>query len=98
MNELVDQFRAIATRAGFGNTYIDTAVKNIYSTEKESLGDIGGDISDYLKTLHADFPEGHTKDQYASHDKWSDVYEGSEWLEPVGLVWVELNCVVVGKW
>ncbi|KAK4303692.1 hypothetical protein Pmani_024319 [Petrolisthes manimaculis] len=66
MNELVDQFKTIAVRAGFDNTYIDSAVKNFYSTEKESMVAGGGntDISEYLKTLPSDMCEDPaTKDQ-----------------------------------
>lgn len=68
MNELVDQFKTIAVRAGFDNTYIDTAVKNIYSTEKETMA--GTDISEYLKTLPSDMCEDQSKDQFrTSHDQ-----------------------------
>lgn len=71
MNELVDQFKTIAVRAGFDNTYIDTAVKNIYSTEKESMA--GTEISEYLKTLPSDMCEDPSKDQFrSSHDQWSN--------------------------
>lgn len=83
MNELVDQFKTIAVRAGFDNTYIDTAVKNIYSTEKESMA--GTEISEYLKTLPSDMCEDPSKDQFrTSHDQWSnDERTGIVWLSEI---------------
>lgn len=64
MNDLVDQFKSIAARAGFDNTYIDSAVKDICSTEKE----VKGDISEYIKSLST---VEQTMDQYGSHDQWA---------------------------
>nr|XP_045625393.1 cytoskeleton-associated protein 5-like isoform X4 [Procambarus clarkii] len=65
MNDLVDQFKSIAARAGFDNTYIDTAVKDICSTEKEAKGD----ISEYIKSLPSEFSVEQTMDRYGSHDQ-----------------------------
>ncbi|XP_071537702.1 cytoskeleton-associated protein 5 isoform X3 [Panulirus ornatus] len=62
MNDLVDQFKSIAARAGFDNTYIDSAVKDICSTEKE----VKGDITEYIKSLTT---VEQTMDQYGSHDQ-----------------------------
>lgn len=66
MNELVDQFKSIAARAGFDNTYIDTAVKDICSTEKE----VKADVTEYIKSLSSDYTVEKTMDPYSSHDKW----------------------------
>ncbi|XP_042209858.1 cytoskeleton-associated protein 5-like isoform X3 [Homarus americanus] len=65
MNDLVDQFKSIAARAGFDNTYIDTAVKDICSTEKEAKGD----ISEYIKGLPSEYNVEQTMDRYGSHDQ-----------------------------
>uniref|UniRef100_A0A0N7ZBI0 TOG domain-containing protein n=1 Tax=Scylla olivacea TaxID=85551 RepID=A0A0N7ZBI0_SCYOL len=46
MNDLVDQFKSLAAYAGFDNNYIDSAVQNICSTEKE----MKGDITEYINT------------------------------------------------
>ena len=46
MNDLVDQFKSLAARAGFDNTYIDTAVKDIYSSKNG-----GSDVKDYMKNI-----------------------------------------------
>ncbi|KAK8725453.1 hypothetical protein OTU49_010866 [Cherax quadricarinatus] len=65
MNDLVDQFKSIAARAGFDNTYIDTAVKDICSTEK----DVKVDISEYIKSIPSEFSVEQTMDRYGSHDQ-----------------------------
>ena len=47
MNELVDQFKTMASQAGFDNTYIDSAVKDICSAKK------GEEVKDYNKILQS---------------------------------------------
>lgn len=53
MNDVIDQFKSIAARAGFDNTYIDSAVKDICSTEKNG----SGDLSEYIKTMSSELVE-----------------------------------------
>lgn len=65
MNDLVDQFKSIAARAGFYNTYIDTAVKDICSSEKDAKVD----VKEYIKNLSSDITLEKTLDPYSSHDK-----------------------------
>lgn len=45
VNELVDQFKALAAQAGFDNTYIDSAVKDIYIEENKEFKSVSSDIS-----------------------------------------------------
>lgn len=47
MNELVDQFKSMASQAGFDNTYIDSAVKDICSAKKAEQA------KDYNKILQS---------------------------------------------
>ncbi|ROT81421.1 Cytoskeleton-associated protein 5 [Penaeus vannamei] len=68
MNELVAQFKSIAARAGFDNTYIDTAVKDICSAENKGSGE-RLDISEYIKTLSSDYGIEQNKEQFSSHDQ-----------------------------
>lgn len=65
MNDLVDQFKSLAAYAGFDNNYIDSAVQDICSTEKE----MKGDISEYLKGMSSEYPVEPSVDQYGSQDK-----------------------------
>ena len=51
MNDLVDQFKSLAAYAGFDNNYIDSAVQNICSTEKE----MKGDIQEYIKNISTEY-------------------------------------------
>ncbi|CAL4124725.1 unnamed protein product, partial [Meganyctiphanes norvegica] len=51
MNELVDQFKALAARAGFDNTYIDTAVKDITNNETKSQVDEVNQYTEYIKSV-----------------------------------------------
>lgn len=60
MNELVDQFKTMASQAGFDNTYIDSAVKDICSAKKA-----GADpVKDYNKILQSvtELTQEHTKE------------------------------------
>ncbi|XP_037791590.1 cytoskeleton-associated protein 5-like [Penaeus monodon] len=68
MNELVAQFKSIAARAGFDNTYIDTAVRDICSAENKGSGE-RLDISEYIKTLSSDYGIEQNKEQFSSHDQ-----------------------------
>lgn len=70
MNELVAQFKSIAARAGFDNTYIDTAVRDICSAENKGSGE-RLDISEYIKTLSSDYGIEQNKEQFSSHDQWA---------------------------
>ncbi|XP_018010529.1 cytoskeleton-associated protein 5 [Hyalella azteca] len=47
MNELVDEFKTLASKAGFDNTYIASAVKDICSSEKSDK------VKDYNKLLQS---------------------------------------------
>lgn len=57
MNELVDQFKTMASQAGFDNTYIDTAVKDICSAKTDP-------VKDYNKILQSvsEFAQEQKKD------------------------------------
>ncbi|XP_063608453.1 cytoskeleton-associated protein 5-like isoform X1 [Penaeus indicus] len=68
MNELVAQFKSIAARAGFDNTYIDSAVKDICSAENKGSSE-RLDISEYIKTLSSDYGIEQNKEQFSSHDQ-----------------------------
>ncbi|KAG0714752.1 Cytoskeleton-associated protein 5 [Chionoecetes opilio] len=63
MNDLVDQFKSLAAYAGFDNSYIDSAVQNICSTEKE----MKGDITEYIKTMSTEYSA--EQNEYGSQDK-----------------------------
>lgn len=63
MNDLVDQFKSLAAYAGFDNNYIDSAVQNICSTEKE----MKGDITEYIKTISTEYSVEQS--EFGSQDK-----------------------------
>ncbi|KAK7077046.1 hypothetical protein SK128_006637 [Halocaridina rubra] len=64
MNDVIDQFKSIAAIAGFDNTYIDTAVKDICSTEKNGAGE----ISEFIKNMSSEIVE-QNKEQFTSNDQ-----------------------------
>lgn len=60
MNELLDQFKTTASQAGFDNTYIDIAVKDICSAKKAA----GDTVMDYNKIFQSvsDLTQEHRKE------------------------------------